>query len=130
MSFLGISIYKYFYVRSVKSSGIRVKGTVKKIVETDSRTDDFNSSRYSPIIEFEDLSGIVHEINYYIRTSNKNKYSIGQNLTVIYHKDDPNKFIIDNSSGVFLIVLFVFIGLLLISISIIGIDVINEKFIG
>lgn len=84
---LTISLSIYFHERHFVQSASRTVGTVTKMIE---RPGHDSSTVYSPVYTFQDAQGKQHEI-YSSSGTYPPAYKVGDNVTVLYPPDNPDK---------------------------------------
>jgi len=85
-----------FYTYKFKKNAVRTSGTVIEVKTATGRT---TSITYSPVLEFATPDGEKHI--YDVSRFNYTKYKVGDQIEIVYSKEDPKQVKVNNFYNIF-----------------------------
>jgi hypothetical protein len=94
--FMGFGARFYFSMAGFKKYALKTTGKVIDVTTNKSKT---GGLVYSPVILFTTETG--EQIKYFAQRYRNEKYTIGEDIKILYNKENPQQAYLDNKTGVF-----------------------------
>ena len=108
------SLSGWLMMRKMKRTAANSSVATGKVVHVTFEIAITGPAVYYPVIEFTTESGTVIRKKYPVGDAQK-RYEVGDELDVIYNKEDPEDFILKGNPAATFAVLFFFLGIILIA---------------
>lgn len=101
--FIGFGAKFYFSMESLKKNAFKTVNKVINVTTNKSKTVDLV---YSPVILFTTETG--EQIKYFAQRYRNENYTIGENINILYNKENTQQAFLDDKTGMFGGVYFLF----------------------
>lgn len=94
--FMGFGVRFYLSMSNFKKYALKTTG---KVIDVTTNKSKAGGLVYSPVILFTTETG--EQIKYFAQRYRNEKYTIGEDIKILYNKENPNQAYLDNKTGVF-----------------------------